>query len=483
METEALGLSKRRWTVLLIVVLSTFMATLDSSIVNVALPAMRDSLEVSSGEIAWVVSSYLITIAATILVFGRYGDLKGKSVVFRFGLVVFTAGSFLCGLTHSLFWLVVSRIIQATGAACTMANSQGIITEVFPPNERGRALGISGTFVALGSLAGPALGGFIVAVSQWEYVFWINIPVGLAVFFLSLKFLPKKEKKVRGRLDIWGAVCFIFAIAPLFLALGQVETEGSFSLTQIIALAVALISFVFFMIVERRSQAPLLDLDLFKNKWFSISIFCGFISFMAMFCSTIVQPFYLQDVLSMPPATAGLFMTVFPLVMVVVAPISGHISDKIGCELITLIGLSLMSAGLFLLSTLDTHPSYVMLVLFIVILSLGNGMFQSPNNSLVMSTVPRDKLGIGGSVNALIRNLGMVSGIALATSVLYGSMSARMGYRVAEYVEGAGDAFIYGMRTVYIIAACICLAGVVVTALRLFKRKKERIVSQEYVKS
>ncbi|MFZ5974968.1 MAG: MFS transporter [Bacillota bacterium] len=475
LEAQTLNVSKTRWTVLFIVVMSTFMATLDSSIVNVALPVIGRELHVTSGEIAWVVSSYLITIAAAILVFGRYGDLKGKSNVFKYGLAVFTVGSFLCGLTHSLFWLVVSRIVQAVGAACTMANSQGIITQVFPPNERGRALGISGTFVALGTLVGPALGGFIVDVSRWEYIFWINIPIGIIVFLFSLRFLPKKENRIKSRLDVPGAALFIFAIVPLFVSLGQVEVVGYFNPFMLVALSISLVSFVLFIIVEKKSQSPLLDLGLFKNKWFSISIFCGFISFVAMFCSTIVQPFYLQDVLKLSPGAAGLYMTIFPLVLAVVAPVSGYLSDKIGSELLTLIGLFFTGVGLFLLSTLDEHPAYAMMVLFIAIMSLGNGMFQSPNTSLIMSTLPRDKLGIGGSVNALVRNLGMVSGIALSTSLLYGGMSNKLGYHVSGYVEGRSDAFIYGMRIVYITAACICLIGVAVTAFRLVKRRAKTV--------
>lgn len=459
-----------RWLALGIVVMSVFMATLDSSIVNVALPVMRSDLGETASGIAWVVSSYLIAIAATILVFGRLGDLMGKSFVFRCGLSVFTFGSLLCGFTHTLFWLIVARVIQAVGAACTMATTQGIITQIFPPQERGRALGVSGAFVALGTLTGPALGGLIVSVARWEYIFWINVPVGIVVLLMSLKHLPRKEKAPGGKLDIPGAVLFFFAVVPLFISLGQVETAGSMDAMMLAGLGVSAAAFIAFVLVERRTQSPLLDLSLFKNRWFSISIVCGFISFLAMFCSNIVQPFYLQDVLLLSPAAAGLYMSIFPLVLTVVAPVSGYLSDKVGSELITVIGLTLMGAGLIGLSTLDTTPSYILMVLYIVLLALGNGMFQSPNTSLIMSTVPRDKLGIGGSVNALIRNLGMVSGIALSTALLFGSMSAFAGQSVTD-VPGHGEAFVYGMRIVYITAAVICFAGVVITALRLIGRR------------
>lgn len=470
---EEADINKNRWTILSILVMVTFMATLDSSIVNVALPVMAEKLNVTSGQIAWVVSAYLITIVATILIFGRLGDIKGRIKVYTFGLVLFTIGSLLCGVTHSLAFLIGARIVQAVGAAGVMANSQGIVTQVFPPHERGRALGITGSFVALGTLVGPSLGGFIISVARWEALFWINVPIGIVIFFLSLRLLPKNEKTMEEKLDIPGALLFVFAMVPLFAALGRGQALGFNHPVILTGFLVSLVSFSVFLLVESKVQKPLLHMQIFKNKWFSISIFCAFISFIALSCSNIILPFYLQDVLTLSPGTAGLFMTVYPLVLTLVSPVSGYLSDKIGSEILTCIGLVLTSISLVLMSTLNEHPSFIMMGLFIAIMSLGNGLFQSPNNSLVMSTVPKDKLGIGGSVNALVRNLGMVCGIALATTLLYGGMSSKIGYRVTGYVEGRNDAFIFGMRIVYITAAVICMVGALVTAFRLYGRKTD----------
>jgi MFS family permease len=168
-----------RWIILIIVIMATFMSTLDASIVNVALPKMAKALNVTTSNIQLVVTSYLIIIAGTVLIFGRLGDILGKTNVFKFGLGLFTLGSLLCGITNSFPLLIMSRVIQAIGAAGTMANSQGIVTEVFPANERGKALGLNGTAVALGSLVGPGLGGLIVGTYRWELIFLINIPIGL----------------------------------------------------------------------------------------------------------------------------------------------------------------------------------------------------------------------------------------------------------------------------------------------------------------
>jgi len=431
---------RSRWAILLIVVMSTFMATLDGSIVNVALPVMAKVLKVTTANIQLVVTSYLIIIAATILVFGRLGDILGKTKVFKFGIALFTFGSLLCGLTNSLSLLIVARVIQAIGASGCMANSQGIITEVFPAKERGKALGLTGTAVALGALVGPALGGFIVGAASWEYIFLINVPIGLVTLFYAFRLLPKGHKIARGKLDGIGALLFMFTIVPLFAALGAGQSVGFTNPIILLGFLVAIISFIIFIMVEKKKSDPLLQLQIFQNKLFSLSIFCGFISFVAIFCTNIIQPFYLQDVMAFSPAHTGLILMIYPLILAVVAPASGHLSDKIGSEILTFIGLVLTSFGLLLMSTLNEKSTLLSMVIFIGVMSIGNGLFQSPNNSLVMSTVAKDKLGIAGSVNALIRNLGMVCGIALATTLLYSRMSYKVGYRVTDYVVGRNDA-------------------------------------------
>ena len=462
---------KNRWAILTIVLMSTFMATLDSSIVNVALPEMSKSLNVTSAGIQLVVTSYLIIISATILIFGRLGDMLGKTNVYKFGIALFTIGSLFCGISNSLLVLVVARVIQAIGAAGTMANSQGIITEVFPANERGKALGISGTAVALGALVGPALGGFIVDAISWKYIFLINLPIGIITFIYSFKILPKARRIVNGKLDGLGALLFMLTIVPLFLALGKSQEVGFTRPIILFGFIIPIISFILFIMVEKKRKYPLLQLHIFENKLFSLSVICGFLSFVAIFCSNIIQPFYFQDVMKFSPAFTGMILMIYPLVLAVVAPFSGQLSDKVGSEILTFIGLVVTSIGLLLMSMLNENSSLISIIFFIVVMSTGNGLFQSPNNSLVMSTVPKDKLGIAGSVNALVRNIGMVCGIALSTTILYNRISYLIGYHVTDYVVGRNDAFIYGMRTVYITAAAICMFGGILTLLRLVRSK------------
>lgn len=460
---------KNRGLILINVVLLTFMACLDGSIVNVALPVMAKNFSVGMGSISIIISVYLIVISATVLLFGRLGDIKGKIKIFKLGIVIFTFGSFLCAVSNSLNLLIVSRIIQAIGAAAFMATNQGIITRTFPPQERGRALGITGSVVALGTLVGPPLGGFIVDAASWEYIFLINLPIGVLAFLMGLKVLPKDEESKKDKFDVKGTILFFICIISLFGALLAGQKTGFSSPVIIGSFLVAIVSFIFFIRAEKKEESPLLQLNIFQNKLFTLSIICGFIIFVSMNSSNILLPFYFQDVIKMSPAISGLYLMTYPLVLLVVAPISGYLSDKIGSELITFIGLMLFSISCFLMATVNEIFSPVKLVAFIAIMALGNGMFQSPNNSLIMSTVPRNKLGVAGSVNALVRNLGLVVGISVSTLILYGVLSSRLGYTVKTFVEGKEAEFVFAMSVVYISIGALSLIGAILTAVRLYK--------------
>ena len=462
---------KKEWAILLVILPMTFMTTLDSSIVNVALPTMAKELGTTMAGIEWVVTSYLIAICALILLFGRFGDIIGKSRVFRFGVAVFTIGSLLCGLSNSLIMLIISRIIQAVGAAAAMATNQGIITETFPASERGRALGMSGTAVALGTMVGPTLGGLIVSVAPWEYIFLINIPIGILVYIAVIKTLNFRKVDNKVSFDLKGSILFIISIILLFCSINFGQSMGFTNPIIIGSFIISLILLFIFIKGEVKTENPMLDINIFKNKLFSLSIFCGFTSFIAIGAMNIILPFYLQDVLSLSPSAAGFMMTVSPIVLFVVAPISGYLSDKIGSEKISALGLSIMTLAFFSLVIFKENTPLVLVAILIGTVSLGSGMFQSPNNSLIMSTVDKSKLGIAGSINGLIRNLGITVGIALSTSLLYTMMSNKIGYKVSGYVEGRADIFIYGMRFVFIGIAIISLIGAILTLLRVLRKE------------
>ncbi|CAM3531994.1 MULTISPECIES: MFS transporter [Saccharibacillus] len=465
---------QRRWRILIILNLFTFMATLDGSIVNVALPSISSSLGLELGHAQWVSSIYLMAICSFILLFGRLGDIFGKIRIFRIGTIVFVVGSLLCGLSGSLATLIAARVVQAIGASMTMANSQGIVTDIFPSTERGKALGLVGTFVSLGSIAGPGVGGLMVGSLGWESIFWINVPLGLLAILLGAKLLPRDLQTAKRSIDGGGSLLFAGFIVSLVAAilLGQEIGYGDWRILALFAFAA--VSFALFLRRESRIDEPMLNLGLFRNPLFSLSILCGFLVFVSMFCYNIIAPFYLQSILGLSPSSAGWTMMLYPLVMVVVAPLSGAMSDRFGSEWLTFIGLLLMVGAQAGLASLHAGSPLVVVGGCIALLGLGGGLFQSPNNSLVMSTVPRPQLGIAGSVNSLIRNLGMVTGIAVATTTLFGVMSGKAGYRVTGLIPDRPDIFLSGMHVVFTVSACICVVGVLLTGWRLFGRKSRR---------
>ena len=462
---------KNKWIILITVLLLIFMSTLDGSIVNVALPALSRELGVSNRAVSWVVSSYLITICTVILVFGKLGDITGKTRVFKYGVLLFTFGSFMCGFSSSLGMLIFSRALQAVGAAAAMATSQGIITQTFPKHERGKALGLSGTFVALGAMTGPPLGGFLISIFNWNYIFYINVPIGIIAFIFCMKFLPEEKYEKIKFPDIKGFLLFSAAVITLFIAIIEGETMKYTNPVILACFFVAIVSFIIFIFVEKRTESPMLDLNIFKSKLFSISIFCAFIVFVATSSVGIIQPFYLQYTMKFSPEMTGLLMMAYPVVISVTAPSSGTLSDKIGSELLTFLGLLIISTGLFLMVFLNEHTPVVVFLAIVIVMAFGAGLFQSPNNSLIMSTVEKDKLGIAGSVNALIRNLGMSVGTAMSTAILYSRMSSLAGHEVTSYITGRDDIFINSVKYVYITAGILCIIGAFITYMRLHNSK------------
>ena len=460
--------SSDRWKILAVVLIAPFMGSLDGSIVNVALPTIARQLGVGLDGSQWVVSSYLIVISAFILVFGKIADILGRMRVFRWGFLVFGSGSLLCALSRSLPLLIAARSFQAIGAAMYMSSNQAIIATTFPPQERGRALGLLGSTVAIGTMVGPPLGGIMVEFFDWPSLFLINIPISVFAFIAGGILLPREEKK--GSLagfDLSGTVFFGLFIFGLFYALLRGQERGWTSPSILGSFAGAAIFGLLFIRRERRAADPMIDLSIFRSGLFSLSVFCVLLVFVATFCVNIVQPFYLQDLLGLSPATAGLILLASPLASGFVAPLSGSLSDRIGPEALTVAGLLIEFAALVLMSFLGSGSSPLLAAACLALFGFGGGVFNSPNTKIIMSQSPPDKLGIAGSINSLARNMGMVSGIAFAVSILYGAMSLRLGHKVSGFVPDHPEAFISGMRAVFIAAACLVLAAMSLTVLRM----------------
>ena len=464
---------KNRWWILVAVGLFTFMSTLDGTIVNIALPVISKNLNISMSQSEWVVSLYLIVVCSFILFFGKLSDLHGKIKIFRLGAIFFIAGSLLSGFRVNLVFLLVSRAIQAFGAAMTMATNNGIITEIFPSTERGKALGTIGSFVALGSIAGPGLGGLILSHLSWSYIFWLNVPVGIIAAIIGAIFLPKDITFTNAVLDKKGSFGFALGMITLFGGIFLGQQLGFTSVPVLTMLIIGLISFIWFVYTENHTTNPLLQFNLFKNPDFSVSLLCALLIFITNFFFNVVTPFYLENALHLAPSQAGIILMILPVVQLFAAPVAGTLSDKIGPKLITFIGLVLLLVSQIGYSLCNLHSSIWLFIISIAIMGLGSGIFSSPNNSLVMSSVEQKDLGVAGSINSLSRNLGMVIGISSATTILFAAMSHAKGARVTEYLPKQPEIFIYGMHVVFIISMIICLITVVLSGWRLFKKDEK----------
>jgi EmrB/QacA subfamily drug resistance transporter len=459
-----------RWKILPVVLLAPFMGSLDGSIVNVALPTIARRLDVGMDGVQWVVSSYLIVISALVLIFGKVADKLGKVRIFEYGFLVFGAGSALCAFSWSLPILILARVFQAIGASMFMSSNQAIIATIFPHEERGRALGFLGTTVAIGTMVGPPLGGIMVDFFSWQSLFLINIPISILAFAAGKRLIPGDAKygTLRG-FDLVGSVLFVGFIVGLFYFLLSGQEKGWGSPVQLASILAGAVCCILFLLRERRIDDPMIDLSIFRNGMFSLSIACVLVVFVATFCVNIVLPFYLQDALGLSPSGAGLLLLASPLASGLIAPLSGHLSDKVGAKALTVAGLSILLAGLVLMCGLGLGSSPALVAASLLLFGAGSGVFGSPNTKLIMSHAPVDKLGIAGSVNALARNMGMVTGIAFAVALLYASMSALAGKPTIGFDTSHPELFIFGMRTVFRAAAGLCAAAIVLTVTRALR--------------
>ncbi len=463
------------WLILIATCLFTFMSTLDGSIVNIAMPMISKNLKIDMSQAEWIVSLYMLTICCLLIFWGKISDIIGKVKIFKIGTFIFVIGSLFCGISSSIELLLISRIIQAIGASMTMATNYGIITENFPPNMRGKSLGILGSFVSLGSIAGPGIGGIILQRFSWHYIFLINIPVGAFAIILGYFVFPKsKRKDITLNLDFIGFILFAISIVSLFMGIfiGQVTGFNTFLVITLFILFI--IGMALFIYREKNTSHPLINLNIFKSIPFSIGLLCAVLIFSSNLFINTLMPFYLQDALKLSPLLSGVILMCVPIAMIIVAPISGALSDKMGSEGLTFIGLFIVCISQILLIFIGLNTQIYVLIGINLLTGIGVALFQSPNNSIVMSSVEPKYLGIAGSMNSLARNLGMVIGLSLSTTILYNAMSIKAGYKVTGYIVGEDNLFLYGMHIAFLVSFLLCFIAFLITGFRLFKKRKSK---------
>jgi len=408
-------MNRRRWVTLNISI-GVYMSTLDASIVNISLPTIIQSLNTHLTAVAWVVMAYLIVITGCLLLMGRLSDLFGQRKIYLLGFLTFTVGSALCGFSPTIYFLIGSRMLQGLGASALMANGPAILTAAFPEKERGQALGIVGSVVSAGFLTGPILGGFLVEHLGWRSVFFINLPIGAIGIYLSSKVLERTVPTGKTRVDLWGALLLFFFVTSLLLFLNRMA-QGSTPLLWL-WLFFNLLCFSLFIMVELRSPSPLVDLKLFRRRLFISSLGASFLSFWMSAAHTFVIPFFLQSILEFSPSKVGMLIFPVALTVMVMAPFGGRFSDRVGVKIPATMGLALTSLTVFSFTLLKPGVNDLNILWRQIVLGIGISLFNPANNSAILGSLPREKVGLASSFLALSRNLGMVIGVAFAEMVI-----------------------------------------------------------------
>lgn len=437
------------------------MGTLDGGIVNVALPEMARQFNANIEHIQIVVSIYLLAVTCFLPVFGKLSDMFSRQKMYLGGFLVFGIGSLFCSVSDSLGMMVFARAVQGLGSSAMMANSQAIVAKAFSGKDRGRALGAIGAVVALGSLAGPAIGGFLIQHWGWPSVFWVNIPVCVLGIWRGLQLIPRFNPIGKVRMDVAGALFFIISCFAFLYALNEGPAVGWTSPLILGSFAAAVCFFIAFLQREKHSANPFIGLSIFTIPAISYGYVVAVLGFMAIFTNAVLLPFYLADIMHLDPVKIGLLMLPFPVALAVTSPLSGWLSERYPSRVITTAGLGFVLAGALLFAFIGAQPTIAYIVLAQLVMGCGSGTFQVPNNNTVISAAPKNKLGVVSSVNALARNAGMIMGIALSVAV-YAA--------VQSYFQAAGadhqTAFLKGYQAAMLFGAAIAVAGGIVSARR-----------------
>ncbi len=469
-------MDKKAKLIMLAVGMGTFMASLDSSVVNLAMPMIRDGFGVSISFVEWIVTAYLLVVSSLLLTFGRIADLYGYKKVYLTGFSLFVLGSLLCGLSSGIVMLIASRVVQALGAGMLYATGPAIITNAVPPAWRGRALSITAIAVALGLCAGPVIGGMLATLFGWQSIFFINLPVGVAGIAMVVRFIPRDEPQKAAPFDIAGSI--LIFIALLFI-LAPLSISGDYPMPVylfVLLIAVGIFIIVLFVLYEKRKQHPMLNIALFGNRVFSASNAAALLAYMAQFIMVFMAPFYLESLRQFSAMASGLLYMPMPLATMCIAPVSGRFADKFDSRYLSAAGNLVMAGGLFMLSFLDANTSIAFIVAAMVVTGLGFGMFQTPNNSAIMGNVPPQNRGTASGTLATMRNIGMAVGVAISGALFSFFQASALGAYSSQGQTGAilqNNAFHTGLHSTFLAAAIVSLIAVI-ASLSKGKMKVER---------
>lgn len=458
-----------------------FLSTMDSSMINVALPSIMRSFETTLPQTEWVVLIYLLTITVSLLFWGRMADQVGKGRVYLLGMLVFTIGSMACFLSVTLWQLIVFRFLQALGAAMMMATGPAIIRRVFPVAQLGTALGLIGIATSVGLMSGPVISGFLIHAHSWRMIFLVTVPVSFAFFLYGwlflLPLLPSRNqvKKQKNVFDWYGMLLWTGMITVAVL----LSTHHSGVSKGLLLVEGAL--FVFFLSLfvrtELRQEAPLFPLSLFRNRSYGIAIFCAALSFTVLFVVLILMPFYLDYILGLSVKRIGFVMMAVPVSVFIVSPLSGHFYDRIGARFLTTAGLALSAFALLLLCFLSVDSSAFAVAWRLMLLGAGQAIFLSPNSASVLKKISPDQTGVSSGMLATARNFGMLAGVSLA-GLVFGMIFSHIsgGLDLKHFQEDQVGNFMYALQVTLSLTAALSIFGAFLSGLRREGRAEGKVV-------
>jgi EmrB/QacA subfamily drug resistance transporter len=479
MKARLFAEENRKWWTLAAVSFGLFMIMLDNTIVNVALPSIERSLHLKISELEWVVTGYALTFGALMLTGGKLADLLGRRLVFIAGLVIFTLSSLGCGLAGSASVLIGARVVQGIGAALMNPATLSIITVTFPPRQRGTAIGIWAGVSALALAIGPLVGGLITERINWNWIFFINVPVGVLGILAALAFIDEsRDTSHEQRPDVPGLFSSALGLFALSYALIEANNYGWTSGRILVSFAVAVVSLAAFVLLELHQRLPMLELGLFRNRGFAGANGVMLLVGLAMFGVFFYVSLYVQQVLGYSPLQAGASFLPWTVLIILIAPQAGRISDRVGPRPLVAGGMVVLTGSLLWFSQMGLHESFWGLLPGMLLGGVGMGFAMAPVTAAAMSSVRADKAGVGSAVLNSMRQVGGSLGIAIMGAIVASGVSNGL---------AAGDprpvAFLDGFHHALETAAGIAIVGAVIAAVTLQHAHHKRQTAPEFAEA